>query len=72
MLRCRRRLLARLRHAGGRLACLPDGEGRKLPADSQNDAIDRAPQGRELSVSEGGSHAANCRLARKLTGGTAG
>ena len=27
MLHCRGRLLARLRYAGGRLACLPNGEG---------------------------------------------
>jgi hypothetical protein len=29
-----------MRHAGGRLACLLNGEGRKLSADCQNDATD--------------------------------
>jgi hypothetical protein len=33
-------LLARLRHAGGRLACLLTGEDRKWPDPRQNDAID--------------------------------
>jgi hypothetical protein len=32
--------LARLRHPGGRLACVLNGEDRKLSADSQNDTID--------------------------------
>jgi RNA-directed DNA polymerase len=45
-------LLAPLRHADGLRECLFIGVGRKWPDHGQNDAIDRAPRGRELSVRE--------------------
>ena len=37
----------------------------------RNDVIDRVPRGAR-TISEGGFHPDNCRLVRKLAGGTAG
>ena len=53
LLRCMGQPLAPLRHADGRCECLLVGVDRKHPTGSRNDAIDRAPRGRELSVREG-------------------
>jgi hypothetical protein len=44
--------MARLRHADGHRKSLLIGANRKSSAHGQNDAIDRAPHGRELSVRE--------------------
>ena len=46
-------LLARLRRADVPCVCPLIGVNRKWLADGQNDANDRAPRGRELSVREG-------------------
>src|SRR5216683_5710503 len=46
-------LLAPLRPADGHRVCLFIGVHRKSSAHGQNDASDRAPRGRELSVREG-------------------